>query len=200
MRAILGIGNIGKRYARTRHNVGFMFLDYMVDKYSLQFIPSKSDYYYCLGIFNGADFALIRPSTYVNNSGIAAEHFISTNGISSDELLVIHDDLNLNFGVIKTKLNGGDGGHNGLSSIIYNLNSDSFPRIRIGIGASFEKGSQVDYVLEDFSSDEMPVLNSLFEKTLILTEEFIANGSKGMLDANSRLNPKEKKKENGENN
>jgi len=74
LRAVLGIGNIGNRYAFTRHNAGFMFLDFLAGKFSLEFIPSKSEYYYCKGKFKGAEFLLIRPVTYVNNSGIAAAH------------------------------------------------------------------------------------------------------------------------------
>ena len=200
MRAILGIGNVGNRYALTRHNIGFMFLDFLAGKYSIEFKPSKSDYYFGIGKIEGSDFALIRPTTYVNNSGIAAAHFISAYNSSPEDLLVIHDDINLNFGKLKTKLNGGDGGHNGISSIIYHLNSNQFPRVRIGIGNDFDRGAQADYVLDKFPREEMNRLTEIFEKTLLLTEEFILNGTKGLLDVNSRLNPKEKRKENDQSN
>lgn len=195
MRAILGIGNVGSRYAETRHNIGFMFLDYLAGKYSLSFIPSKGDYYFCKGKIKGSDFTLIRPSTYVNNSGSAAYHFISENNLTPEDLLVIHDDINLDFGKIKTKLNGGDGGHNGISSIIYHLQTNLFPRVRLGIGNNFSKGAQVNYVLDKFPPDEIAQLENVFEKVFILAEEFIFSGTKGLLDVNSRLNPKEKKKD-----
>lgn len=200
MRAILGIGNVGSRYAKTRHNIGFMFLDYLAGKYSLEFIPSKGDYYYCKGKIKGSDFTLIRPSTFVNNSGFAAGHFVSSNNLTPEDLLVIHDDINLDFGKIKTKLNGGDGGHNGISSIIYHLNSNLFPRVRLGIGNNFSKGAQADYVLDNFPPDEAAQLKDIFEKVLMLSEEFILNGTKGLLDVNSRVNFKEKKKDDSLNN
>ncbi len=195
MRAVLGIGNIGSRYDKTRHNVGFMFLDRLAEKYNLEFIPSKGDYFYCLGKLNGSDFALIRPTAYVNNSGGAAIHFLNENNISPEDLLVVHDDINLNFGSFKTKLNGGDGGHNGIASIIYSLNSDQFPRVRIGIGNSFDKGKMVDYVLERFTGKEIETLEEVFLKSVILTEAFITGGSKGMLDVNSIMKTEERKAE-----
>jgi PTH1 family peptidyl-tRNA hydrolase len=89
-------------------------------------------------------------------------------------------------------LSGGDGGHNGLASIIYHLNSNNFPRIRIGVGQSFKKDGLAEYVLSDFNENEIEMLKSLFEKAVLLVDEFIAGGSKAMLDLNSKLNLNEK--------
>jgi len=200
LRAILGIGNIGSRYNNTRHNVGFMFLDFMADAFQLKFTPSKGDYYYCSGNYDGSDFTLIRPTTYVNNSGIAASHFLETNNLNPNDLLIIQDELNLPFGKYKIKLNGGDGGHNGIASLIYHLNSNEFPRVRIGVGSGFGRGEQVDYVLGKFPANELASLEEIFEKTLTLSKEFIANGLKGFQDANSRLVTAEKNSSQSENN
>ncbi len=187
MRLILGIGNPGKRYSFNRHNIGFMFLDYMAEKESLSFLPSKGDFYYAEGTLNETEYELIKPSTYVNNSGAAALQALQLNNVEVSDLLVIVDDINLNLGDFRVRVAGGDGGHNGISSIIYHLNSNQFPRIRIGIGDSFENGKMADYVLTNFSKEEIESIKKSFSLGIILTKEFIKGGIKQMLDANSKL-------------
>ena len=187
MRVILGIGNPGKRYAHTRHNVGFMLLDYLASKYSLLFKPSKSEYFYCQDKINGSEFCLIKPTTFVNNSGITASEIIESYKLDVTDLLVICDDLNLEPSKIKIKISGGDGGHNGINSIIYHLNSDNFPRLRIGIGNNFEKGQMAEYVLSEFNDDEKKFVEKTFETGSFLVEQFIMGGLKQLLDANSKL-------------
>ena len=187
MRLILGIGNPGKRYTFNRHNIGFMFLDYLAEKESLSFLPSKGDFYYAEGSLNSSEYNLIKPSTYVNNSGAAALQALQLNNVEVKDLLVIVDDINLNLGDFRVRVSGGDGGHNGISSIIYHLNSNQFPRIRIGIGDSFENGKMADYVLTNFSKEEIESLKKSFSLGIILTKEFIKGGIKQMLDANSKL-------------
>ena len=186
MRIILGIGNPGKRYSFNRHNVGFMFLDYIAVKESLSFLPSKGDFYFAEGKINNSEFNLIKPSTYVNVSGKAAVQALEFYNSDIADLLVVVDDLNLNFPGFRVRASGGDGGHNGLASIIYHLNSDKFPRIRIGINND-EKESNVDFVLSDFASDEIKSLKNIFDECLILTKGFIEGGIKRMMDINSTL-------------
>ncbi len=187
MRLILGIGNPGKRYTFNRHNIGFMFLDYLAEKESLSFLPSKGDFYYAEGSLNSSEYNLIKPSTYVNDSGAAALQALQLNNVEVKDLLVIVDDININLGDFRVRVSGGDGGHNGISSIIYHLNSNQFPRIRIGIGDSFENGKMADYVLTNFSKEEIESLKKSFSLGIILTKEFIKGGIKQMLDANSKL-------------
>ncbi len=187
MRVILGIGNPGSRYKNTRHNIGFMFLDYLANKYSLAFKPSKNEYYYCEFKISGSEFSLIKPAEYVNNSGTAAVEAVDNYNIDVANLLVVCDDVNLDPFKIKVKISGGDGGHNGVSSIIYHLNSDKFPRLRIGIGKNFEKGQMSGYVLSEFDKDEMNLLEKTFETCGLLAEQFISGGIKQLLDANSKL-------------
>ncbi len=187
MRVILGIGNPGSRYIYTRHNVGFMLLDHLANKYSLTFKPSKNEYYYCEYKINGGEFSLIKPSTYVNNSGIAAVEAVEYFNIDVTDLLVVCDDVNLEPFKIKIKISGGDGGHNGVNSIIYHLNSDKFPRLRIGIGSNFEKGQMSGYVLSEFNENEMNMLKKTFETSGFLVEQFVNGGIKQLLDANSML-------------
>ena len=186
MRAVVGIGNPGKSYSLTRHNTGFIFLDYFADKYSLNFQPSKNDYYYAKGYINDIPFLLIKPTTYVNLSGVAVNQVIEDYEIQLEDLLVVVDEINLDLGEIKVRVGGGDGGHNGMNSIIYNLNSNQFPRIKIGIGNNFAKGEQVDYVLSKFNDEELKILLKSFEFCKELLEVFIKNGTKEMLDFNSK--------------
>lgn len=196
MRVILGIGNPGQKYELNRHNVGFLFVDKLALKHSLQYKAGKGDYYFASGSLSGSNFFIIKPTTYVNNSGFAAKDILSENNISPEDLLVIYDDLNIENGKYRLRAGGSAGGHNGISSIIYHLNSDNFPRIKIGIGQQFEKGKMADYVLSDFNRNELNELDKLFDDVLFLSEEFIKGGKKHLLDANSKL---QKSKENLEN-
>ncbi|PIW69971.1 MAG: aminoacyl-tRNA hydrolase [Ignavibacteriales bacterium CG_4_9_14_3_um_filter_30_11] len=188
MRIILGIGNPEQRYKNNRHNIGFMLLDYFADKHSLKFKASKQEYYFCKGNISGEKYTLVKPTTYVNNSGIAAKQLLDKLKTPVNELLVICDDINLDIPVFRIRVSGGDGGHNGLSSIIYHLNDNNFARLRLGIGNDFENGSMAEYVLSDFKKDETEKLKYTFEKSIILLEEFIVGGYKQMLNVNSRIN------------
>ncbi len=187
MRLVLGIGNPGNRYSFTRHNAGFLFLDNYALKNSLSFKASKYDYYYAEGKTADCGFSLIKPSTFVNNSGIAVLQALVEFDVQISDLLVIADDVNLETGKFRIRANGGDGGHNGLNSIIYHLNSNDFPRLRIGIGNDFGRGQMADYVLSAFSKEEEVLISRVFDETIVLIDEFIKFGTKGMLDANSKL-------------
>ena len=191
MRLILGIGNPGKRYSFTRHNAGFLFLDNYAQKNSLSFKASKNDYYYAEGKTADCGFSLIKPTTYVNESGIAALQAVEEYEVKLTDLLVIADDVNLGPGKFRIRASGGDGGHNGLNSIIYHLNSDNFPRLRIGIGNDFGRGKMADYVLSTFSKEEEVLISRVLDETIVLIDEFIKNGTKGMLDANSKMPDKQ---------
>ncbi len=188
MKVILGIGNPGGRYQFNRHNVGFLFLDFFAQKHSLSFVPSKYDFYTAEGIVGKSPFALIKPTTFVNNSGFAAKQALDYFNISSDDLLIVYDDINIDFGKFKVKASGSDGGHNGISSIIYHLSSNQFPRIKIGIGKNFDKGELVDYVLADFSEEEKSSLKNIFSDCMLLSNDFIFGGAKALMDSNSKLN------------
>lgn len=193
MRAVVGIGNPGLKYSFNRHNVGFLFLDYFAEKKKLEFKPSKFDYYYSEGELDNIPFVLIKPSTYVNLSGVAVLSSVTRYKIDFKDILIVVDDINLEFSEFRLRKSGGDGGHNGLSSIIYHLNCDQFPRIRIGIGNNFEKGDLPKYVLSDFDKNEQIKLKSTFEMSTQLVESFILDGYNAMLNTYSRLINLEKK-------
>jgi PTH1 family peptidyl-tRNA hydrolase len=187
VRAIFGIGNPGVRYQRTRHNAGFLMLDSFVGKQSVEFKPAKGDYYFARGEINQVPYFLIKPTTYVNMSGLAALQFLEEYKIGLNDLLILCDDVNIKVGKLRIRKNGGDGGHNGLASLIYHFNSNEFPRLRIGVGDDSIKEDLLSYVLGDFSHEQFDILLQTFKKSDYLLNEFIRGGLKAMLDANSKI-------------
>ena len=182
MRSIVGLGNPAKRYDFTRHNVGFQILDLVAKKNKIKFIASQRDYFYSEGSLRSSDFFLIKPSTYMNLSGVAVLDFVSEHSIDLEDLLIVYDDVNLQPGQIRLRKSGSDGGHNGIKSIIYHLQNDSFPRLRFGIGSEFEKGDMAEFVLAKFSSNEKKIVEESMGFAVELIEQFIDGGYKSMLD------------------
>jgi PTH1 family peptidyl-tRNA hydrolase len=188
VRLILGVGNPGIAYKNNRHNVGFMFLDYLAEKYTISFLPAQNDYYFAEHCLGESKLCLVKPSNYVNNSGISAMQALSNYNASIKDLLVIYDDVYLSVGTFRLKLSGGDGGHKGVQSIIYQTYSDQFPRIRIGAGSeNFSQQNISQYVLSDFSDTENDKLKPVFRDCELLTESFILGGIKNLLDTNSKI-------------
>lgn len=188
MRAVIGLGNPGKKYESTRHNIGFLILDAFAEKQRLLFKSSKRDYLYSEGTLRSSDFFLIKPTTFMNLSGLAVLDFISDHPTGINDLLIITDDVNLELGKIRLRQSGGDGGHNGLKSIIYNLQNDNFPRLRFGVGNKFNEGELADYVLDRFSDNELESIKEGFELSVELVYHFIEGGYKSMMDHFSRFN------------
>lgn len=187
MRAVFGIGNPGAKYVLTRHNAGFIIIDTIIEKLGLSFIPSKGDYYYAEGKLKDSEFIIIKPTTYVNNSGLAARDVLDFFDIAVEDLLVIVDDIALHTGNVRVRKSGGSGGHNGLESLIYHINSENFPRIRFGIGNRFEEGFQADYVLSKFSAKEFNELLPNFKFCTELIKNFLIDGQKSMMDHFSKF-------------
>ncbi|MCK9280830.1 MAG: aminoacyl-tRNA hydrolase [Melioribacteraceae bacterium] len=192
MRVILGIGNPGSKYEFTRHNAGFMALDYFAIKHRLKFKPSKKDYYKAGGTIRATDFFLVKPTTFVNLSGIAASDIVDEFNINLEDLLIVADDINLEEGRIRIKKGGSDGGHNGLKSIIYQLQTNNFPRLRIGIGNDFERGDMSDYVLDKFDEDTLNEIKPSFDLCNDLILQFIIGGTKSMSDHFSKISKETK--------
>lgn len=188
MRAVIGLGNPGKKYENTRHNVGFLVVDRLAEKYNLGFKASTNSFVYSESqIDETADFILVKPTTYMNMSGAAIKELISEKSLNIEDIIVIYDDLNLEVGRIRPRRSGNDGGHNGIRSIIANLESESFPRIRFGIGSKFEKGKMVDFVLSKFSDSEMKLIEPQMTVTIDILEQFLKKGIQFMLDYYSKL-------------
>lgn len=157
---ITGLGNIGTEYSGTRHNIGFDVVDFLALKFDVSF---KSVRYGFLGAFKhkGRFFYLLKPNTYMNLSGQAVRYWLQKEKINTKNLLVVSDDLNINFGQVKIKAKGSAGGHNGLKNIEQLLGSSAYPRLRVGIGDRFSKGRQVDFVLGKWSDEEGIILQEI---------------------------------------
>src|SRR5690606_17511374 len=172
---IVGLGNIGSEYENTRHNIGFKVLDHFADKEGLTFESSK------LGAitnykFKGRTFVLLKPSTYMNLSGKAVRYWMTKEKIPLENLLIITDDINLEFGTIRLKTKGSDGGHNGLKDIQLQLGTQQYARFRFGIGADFSKGKQIGYVLGTWGPEEEAKLTERMEKASELIKSFATAG------------------------
>jgi PTH1 family peptidyl-tRNA hydrolase len=159
VRAIIGLGNPGKRYQHTRHNIGYRLVDYFVHKYEIPFKAGRGDYYYGEHSIVGERIVFFKPTAFMNLSGLAVDHILGYFPLQRKDLLIVYDDFNLPLGTLRFRALGSDGGHNGIRSIIYHLNSEEFDRLRIGIGNQFNDA--VDHVLSKFTNVEIDRLNEL---------------------------------------
>jgi PTH1 family peptidyl-tRNA hydrolase len=163
MYLIVGLGNPGSKYAGTRHNVGFEVIDYLADLYNIAVTKVKHKALIGEGIIQGKKVVLAKPQTYMNLSGESIREMKEWYKINNDNIIVIYDDISLEPGKLRIRAKGSAGGHNGIKSIIYQLNSDVFPRIKIGVGQpSHPDYDLADFVLGRFSEKEQEIMiNSL---------------------------------------
>lgn len=183
---IAGLGNPGSEYALTRHNIGFLIADALVQHAGASFIASRYAWHAQIK-HRGKTLHVIKPSTYMNLSGNAVNYYLQSENILPENLMVATDDIALPFGTIRIRSKGSDGGHNGLNSIIETIQTTAFPRLRFGIGSEFTKGRQADYVLSPFNESEMQVLS---ERIKICTEAIHCFVSAGITHAMNDFNKK----------
>ena len=150
---VVGLGNIGNEYAHTRHNLGFMVSDAWAQACNILFEPGRYGSVATVS-YKGRKIHLLKPSTYMNLSGNAVRYWIQKIKLPISNVVIICDDLNLPFGTVRMRLQGSDGGHNGLKNIQECLGTKQFARIRIGIGNDFHPGEQVDFVLGELSEEQ----------------------------------------------
>jgi PTH1 family peptidyl-tRNA hydrolase len=172
---IVGLGNIGEKYANTRHNIGFKILDHLAKTEELNFETLKLGDITTLRI-KGRSLILLKPSTYMNLSGKSLKYWLDKEKVPLENLLVVTDDLNLPFGTLRLKTKGSDGGHNGLKDIQDKLQTTKYNRLRFGISDSFGKGRQVDYVLGEWNDDENSKLNERLEMSAKMIKSFVLAG------------------------
>lgn len=156
---IVGLGNPGKEYGGTRHNIGFEAVDYIADKYNIELNRLKFKGIFGEGLINGKKVILLKPTTYMNLSGESIREVVNFYKIANEDIIVLYDDISLEVGRLRIREKGSHGGHNGIRSIIANLGTDVFPRVKIGVGAP--KGNLVSHVLGKFSSEEIEVLREV---------------------------------------
>jgi PTH1 family peptidyl-tRNA hydrolase len=172
---IAGLGNIGEGYSETRHNIGFKILDAMALASNISFTDKRYGAV-CRLKYKGRELILLKPSTFMNLSGNAVSYWMKKENIPLEKTLVLVDDIALPLGSIRMRPKGNDGGHNGLSHISAVLGTQDYPRIRFGIGNSFRKGSQIDFVLGTWSSEEKKVIEERIPIAIEMIRSFAFAG------------------------
>jgi len=161
---IIGLGNPGKEYENTRHNVGFMVVDYLYDYFSFNKWEKIGLNFVSEGFIESSKIYLVKPQTYMNLSGKGVKNFLDNYNLEPQEILIVQDDLDLNLGSIRIRFNGKDGGHNGIKSIIQEIQTSNFYRLRIGIGKPIDKAETINYVLGEFTEEEWKILSKVLNK------------------------------------
>ncbi|MCF8067820.1 MAG: aminoacyl-tRNA hydrolase [Desulfobacterales bacterium] len=184
---IAGLGNPGRKYARTRHNVGFMVVDALAKQYDIELNKKKFDAHFGRGRIGDTDIILVKPMSYMNLSGQPVQQFANFFKIKQGDILVIHDDIDLELRILKIKSKGGHGGHNGVRSLIESLGGGNFIRFRIGVGRSGFGAGVSDHVLGKFEGDELNVLEHIIEQTVEAVTLVLGKGTKeGMNSFNNK--------------
>ena len=172
---IVGLGNIGAEYRNTRHNIGFMVLDAFAKASNLVFADGRYGATATLSV-KGRQLILLKPSTYMNLSGNAVRYWIQQEKIPLENVLIVVDDLALPFGTLRLKAKGSDAGHNGLKHIAETLGTQNYARLRFGIGNDFPRGHQVDYVLGNFTEEDMKTMDERLETAGQIVKSFCLAG------------------------
>ena len=173
---IVGLGNYGLKYISTRHNIGFMFVDVLAKTMNCSFSRISPLYDAVKINYSDVDVILLKPMTYMNLSGKAVVDMVKKEDINISDILVICDDVDIPLGGVRLRKNGSSGGHNGLISIITELQTDEFARLKVGIGGR-EHGDLVDHVLGKFSKEELEAVNAVIEESIDRVRDFIIKDS-----------------------
>ncbi len=173
---IVGLGNPGKEYDGTRHNIGFAAVDCIAEKYNIELNREKFKGVFGEGFINNKKVILLKPTTYMNLSGESVREIVNFYKISNEEIIVMYDDISLPVGKMRIREKGSHGGHNGIRNIILNLGTDVFPRVKIGVGAP--KGNLVSHVLGKFSDEENVILKETVDASVKAAETIISSDTK----------------------
>ena len=176
MKMIVGLGNPGKKYEKTKHNVGFMVVDALAQKYQATFKKSAFEAEVAEFFLNGEKILLVKPQTFMNESGRAVGPLMTYFDIYQEELVVVYDDLDLALGKIRLRQKGSAGGHNGIKSLIAHLDSTVFDRIKIGIDRPRPGQTVVNHVLSPFAKDDLPIVLQSIDKAVEASSDYLTNG------------------------
>ena len=192
MYLIVGLGNPESEYAKTRHNMGFCVINKLANQFQIDMTKTKFNSLYGTGIINGEKVVLLKPQTYMNLSGEAVKAFWDYYKLDLEDLVVIYDDIEIEKGAIRIRKKGSSGNHNGMKSIISNLQSEEFTRIRVGIGKPEHQNDMINYVIGKISDEEQERLEPGIEMAKEATIELVKSG----VDiAMNKFNTKNKKEE-----
>ena len=172
MKVIVGLGNPGSNYSSTKHNFGFWIIDKLVEQSSLKYKAGKGEYVFA----QSNEYVFVKPTTYMNNSGIAIKQFLNYYKIDVSNLIIIYDDIDIDLGRIKFRATGTAGGHNGIKSIIYHLQTDTFDRLKIGIATSMNMSPSEEYVLKAFPKKYNNLINEVIENATLGVNYYLDNG------------------------
>jgi PTH1 family peptidyl-tRNA hydrolase len=182
---VAGLGNKGARYAYTRHNIGYLVVDRFADRHSISF---KQKVFGCIvGKDERQGIALAKPDTFMNLSGGPVSSIVGWAGVSREQLIVVHDDMDMEFGRIKIRWNGGDGGHKGVRSIAETFGSPFFYRIKVGIGRDPVMAPE-DYVLSRFPKDCLGELSEILDRVADAIHTFVHEGKEKAMNMYNRVN------------
>ena len=173
---IVGLGNPGKEYEDTRHNIGFKVVDNIAKEYNIEINRQKFKGTYGEGFIDGEKVMLLKPTTYMNLSGESIREVVDFYNLDNNDILVIYDDISLEVGTLRIREKGSAGGHNGIKSIISHLGSDIFSRIKVGVGQP--NGDLIKYVLGKFTKEEVAVLSESIDVATKATREIIKSDIK----------------------
>lgn len=176
MYLIVGLGNPENEYARTRHNMGFDTINKVAEINNININKSKFNSLYGMGEIEGEKVILLKPQTYMNLSGKAVRDFMNFYKLSSEDIIVIYDDLDIEPGIIKIRKKGGAGTHNGMKSVVHEIQTENFARIRVGIGNPKYKNDLLNYILTRIPDEEYKVLEEATKNAAKAVNEIIKNG------------------------
>lgn len=192
MKIIAGLGNPGKEYENTKHNVGFLTIDILAEKYDIKVNKIKFKGLIGEGMIGTEKVILVKPQTYMNLSGQCIREIVAFYKLDMEDLVVIYDDIDLPMGNLRIRKKGSAGTHNGMRSIIYDLQDDGFPRVRVGIGGE-RKGDLANYVISGFSGDDRKLIEEAIVKAADAVACLVEDGiDRAMVDYNTKK-PKVKK-------
>ena len=192
MKIIAGLGNPGKEYENTKHNVGFLTIDILAEKYDIKVNKIKFKGLVGEGMIGTEKVILVKPQTYMNLSGQCVREIVAFYKLDMEDLVVIYDDIDLPMGNLRIRKKGSAGTHNGMRSIIYDLQDDGFPRVRVGIGGE-RKGDLANYVISGFSGDDRKLIEEAIVKAADAVTCLVEDGiDRAMVDYNTKK-PKVKK-------
>lgn len=192
MRLVIGLGNPGRAYLNTRHNLGFRAVEYLAERHGIRLTQKKHQSLLGHGQVAGVKVILAQPQTYMNLSGQAVRQLVDYFDLSLADILVLHDDLDIEPGVIKVVARGGAGGHKGVASIIEHLKNNEFSRIRIGIGRPDDNMTAENFVLSRFKPEEEAIIENAVKNAVAAAEMFL---QKGVTEAQERFNRKNSNEE-----
>jgi PTH1 family peptidyl-tRNA hydrolase len=181
VKCIVGLGNPGNRYRFTRHNIGFLAIEFLIDKFKAKYFEGNSLYECYQTPLAENSVLFVMPQTYMNNSGTAVREIFQKYDLATADFLILYDDFQIPFGTLRLRPKGSDGGHNGLSSIIYHLENDLVPRLRIGVCGKtmpieHNRDSMANYVLSRFDADEEKLLPQLLNYTYNASISWVQSG------------------------